>query len=558
MYNLAMKTQNGTLHLEIQTSRKSPVGLLRTSLYKDGKTVHTQHGRITGCNLNQLQLLQAAFRENVIPADAPEALQILHSKEYGGSFALLQMIKKTGLDKAISSRSEPWVAAVLAMIVGRILYAGSKLSLCHQQENSSLWEVCGIKGKIDVERHCYFPLDELLSRQKNIQKKLARKHLGENQLVLYDITSSYLEGEYAQSELVEFGYNRDGKKGHEQIVIGLLCNKEGCPVGVEVFRGNTKDSTTVIDKINEIKEIYGIQKIIFVGDRGMVTKHNLEALQEREDLSPDLFTITALTRAEINHLIDDKTIQPELFDEFNIVEVTDPVDSQKRYCLCRNPVRAQKDSATRETLIKKTTDKLEEITNYKQSTTPEILGARIGKVLTQYHTGKYINWSIEADKAAEKSCDHKVIWALNNEAIEKDRKLEGCYIITTNVKPEDMTIAQVVESYKRLMSVEKAFRNLKTVQLEVRPIYHKKDERIRAHVFLCMLAYYVQWHCQQLYIPLMNEGKGKNRRWTFRHIIETLKQITRNKVKIGGVELFKISHPTADQGRILDLMGIKI
>lgn len=555
---MAMKTRDGNLHLEIQTSRKTPVGLLRTSLYSNGKTTHTQHGRITGCTLNQLKLLQEAFRENVIPADAPEALQILHSKEYGASFALLEMIKKTGLDKVLSSRSEPWVDSVLAMIIGRILYAGSKLYLCHQQENTSLWEVCGIKGKVDVERHCYFPLDKLLARQKSIQKKLAKKHLADGQLVLYDITSSYLEGEYAQSQLVEFGYNRDGKKGHEQIVIGLICNKEGCPVGVEVFRGNTKDSTTVVDKIQEIKEIYGIQKVIFVGDRGMVTKHNLATLQEREDLSPNLFTITALTRAEIHQLLEDNTIQPELFDEFNIVEVTDPTDSKKRYCLCRNPVRAQKDRATRETLIQKTKDKLEEVTNYKQATTPEILEARIGKVLNQYHTGKYINWSVEVDKDTEKSHNHKVIWSLNEAAIKRDKRLEGCYIITANVKPEDMTAAQIVESYKKLMSVEKAFRNLKTVQLEVRPIYHKKDERIRAHVFLCMLAYYVQWHCQQLFVPLMNEGKGKHRRWTFRNIIETLKQLTRNKVKIGGAELFKISHPTADQRRIMDLMGVTL
>lgn len=559
-----MIKRGGNLHLEIQTSSKNPVGLLRTSFYKDGKTKHTQHGRITGCTLAQLKLLQHAFRENVIPANSPEAFQILQSKEYGASLALLEIIKMTGLDKVIYSKPQPWVNSVLAMVIGRIIYAGSKLSLCHLQENTSLWELCGIPGKIDVEKHCYLPLDKLLSRQKMIQKKLAKKHLKDGQLVLYDITSSYLEGEYAQSALVEFGYNRDGKKGHEQIVIGLLCNKEGCPVGVEVFRGSTKDSTTVVGKINEIRKVYGIQKIIFVGDRGMVTKHNLEILSESEkkDLSKNLLTITALTRADINHLLENNVIQPELFDEHSIVEVTDPTDPQKRYCLCRNSVRAEKDLATRKAILQKTKEKIEAIAAYKNSTTVEILGARIGKVLTQYNTGKYITWNVgpdqEGEKSAVKSRKHKVVWAFNKSVLEREQKLMGCYIITSNVKTEDITALQIVASYKKLIAVEKAFRNLKTVQLEVRPIYHKRDDRIRGHVFLCMLAYYIQWHCQQYLSPLMNEGRGKNRRWTFSNIIETLKQITRNKVTIGGAELFKISQPTPDQHKIMKLMGVSI
>lgn len=190
---MAMITRGGNLHLEIQSSRKNPVGLLRTSFYEKGKTKHTQHGRITGCTLAQLKILQQAFRENVVPVDSPQAFQIIQSKEYGASFSILEVIKKTGLDKVIYSRPEPWVNSILAMIIGRIIYAGSKLSLCHQLDNTSLWELCGIQGSIDVDKHCYQPLDRLLERQKLIQKKLAQKHLIGNQLVLYDITSSYLE-----------------------------------------------------------------------------------------------------------------------------------------------------------------------------------------------------------------------------------------------------------------------------------------------------------------------------------------------------------------------------
>ena len=547
-----MITRDGNLHLEIQSSRKNPVGLLRTSFYENGKTKHTQHGRITGCTLAQLKLLQKAFREKVVPVDSPQAFQIIQSKEYGASFSILEVIKKTGLDKIIYSRSEPWVNSILAMIVGRVVYAGSKLSLVHQADNTSLWELCGIQGAVNVEKHCYVPMDKLLKRQNLIQKKLAKKHLIGNQLVLYDITSSYLEGEYNESELVKFGYNRDGKKGHEQIVIGLICNGEGWPVGVEVFQGNTKDSTTVINKIKEIKNFYGIEKLVFVGDRGMVTKHNLEALKEEKTLS----TITALTRMEINDLLERNVIQPELFDDRNICEVTDLENSKIRYCLCRNPVRAQKDRETREALIEKTKEHLKKIANYKNATTPAILGARIGKFLSKYRTAKYISWEVKADETAEKSRQHQVLWELNESIIERDQRLEGCYIITSNVKIEDMTAIEVVKSYKKLMSVEKAFRNLKTVQLEVRPIYHKRDDRIRAHVFLCMLAYYIQWHMQQALLPLTNEGTGKNRRWTFTNIIETLKQITRNKVKIEDVELFKVSQPTPEQQRIMDLINV--
>jgi len=549
---MAMITKSGNLHLEIQTTRKNPVGILRTSFYDNGKNKHTQHGRITGCTLTQLKLLQHAFRQNVIPADSPQAFQIIQSKEYGASFAVHAIIKKTGLDKVVFSKPEPWVNAVLAMVAGRIIYAGSKLSLCHQQDNSSLWEIAGIQGAVDVDQHCYLPLDRLLERQQAIQKKLAKKHLRDGCLVLYDITSSYLEGEYNESELVKFGYNRDGKKGHEQIVIGLICSKKGCPVGVEVFPGNTKDSSTVQDKIREIREFYGIQKIVFVGDRGMCTQHTLKELEGKENFH----SITALTRADIQQLLDRNVIQFELFDDMNICEVTDPDNPQKRYCLCCNKLRAEKDRKTREALLEKTQTKLQEIAAYKQSTAVEVLGTRIGKVLAQYKTGKYVTWKIKADKEADKSRSHKVIWELNRDAIEHDQKLEGCYIITSTVKSEDMIAHDVVQSYKKLIGVEKAFRNLKTVQLEIRPIYHKKDDRIRAHVFLCMLAYYVQWHMQQALMPLMQEGKGKNRRWTFVNIIETLKQITRNKVTVEGVELFKISQPTQHQRKILRLMKI--
>jgi len=322
------------IHLEIQTSRKSPVGILRSSYYENGKVLHRQYGRIKHKTVEELKLIRLALQGQVVEKTSVETFKILNAKEYGASSSVLAMIKDIGLDKDIYSKSsEDWVKNVMAMIAGRVVYQGSKLSLVNQYENSSLWEQVGKSGRPNVIKDCYKALDELLSRQDLIQKKLAKKHLSDGHLVLYDITSSYFEGEYKDSELVKYGYNRDGKKGHEQIVIGLLCSKEGCPVGIEIYPGNTKDESTVIDKVKELKEKYGLKKIIFVGDRGMVTKSNIEKLKDEKDLR----TISALTRHEIIDLLKNKTIELDLFDDRNIHEVVDLDNPNKRYCLCRNP-----------------------------------------------------------------------------------------------------------------------------------------------------------------------------------------------------------------------------
>ncbi len=550
-----MHTAHGNLHLEIQTSRKSPVGILRTSFRENGKMKHTQHGRITGCTLQQLKLLQRAFREQVIPRDDPEAFKILHSREYGASYSILALAKQLGLPQALYSRREPWVNSLLAMIVGRLVYAGSKLSLCHHAPNTCLWELCGIEGLPDVQSHCYAPMDKLLQRQGAIQKKLAQRHLNGGHVVLYDITSVYFEGEYNASELVKFGYNRDGKKGHEQVVVGLMCNAQGCPVGVEVYAGNTKDETTVIDKVHEIKRDYGIEKVIFVGDRGMITQSNIEALKDEADLQ----TIGALTHPEMRSLLEEKVIELDLFDEHKVHEVTDPSNPSRRYCLCRNPITAQRESKTRQRLLELTATALQEIAAYQRKTTVEQLGARVGKVLAKYKMGKFIHWSIEPDPANPTSRAHRLVWSIDTDKVAQEKSLDGCYIISTDVDKAQMTTVDVVNAYKSLTFVERAFRNLKTVQLEIRPVYHKHDDRIRSHVFLCMLAYYLQWHMEQRLAPLFkSDGAGEHRRWTFRGVIDCLAQITRNRVSVNGTEFYQNSTPTPEQEQILRLLEVRM
>ena len=449
------------------------------------------------------------------------------------------------MPQMIYSRNEPWVNDGLAMIIGRLLYAGSKLALSHQWKNTALWELCGVPGPIDVEDHCYDAMDRLLDRQKAIQKALAARHLRNGRLVLYDITSSYFEGAYEESDIVLFGYNRDGKRGHEQICLGLLCNEEGCPVGVEVFPGNTQDATTVVEKIRELQTEYGLKKVLFVGDRGMVTQTNVQALETVEDLH----LISALTHKQIVSLLEREVIKAELFDDQKVVEVIDPDNPQRRYELCRNPESAKREGMTRRRLLDLTREGLGKIANSPRKSSDEKIGARVGRVLQQYKMGKFIVWDVQQGKLQ---------WRLDEAKITQEKLLDGCYIISSDVPAEQMDHQQVVASYKSLSLVEVAFRNLKTVSLEMRPVFHKKDDRIRSHVFVCMLAYYLQWHVQQRLKPLFaHDGKGKDRQWTFSNVMERLKALRRQRVKLGGIEFDQVAEAQEDQREIIDLLKRK-
>ena len=247
----------------------------------------------------------------------------------------------------------------------------------------------------------------------------------------------------------------------------------------------------------------------------------------------------------------------DLFDERNIHEVTDPADPSRRYCLCRNPATAKRETATRQRLLDLTATALDAIGAYKRKTTVEKLGARIGKVLAKYKMGKFIQWSIDADKTNPTSAKHRLLWSIDTDKVAQEKRFDGCYIISTDVDKTQMNTVEVVTAYKSLTFVERAFRNLKTVQLEIRPVYHKNDDRIRSHVFLCMLAYYLQWHMEQRLAPLFKEnGEGENRRWTFRGVIDCLAQITRNRVTVNGAEFYQNSTPTEEQEQILDLLEV--
>jgi len=537
------------IHLEIQRHRQNHYGLLRTTYWdkEEKKIKHTSHGRLTGLNYEKLKLIQAVLKGEAQLSTPDDVPQVCNSKEYGAVYSILQLAKELELDKAIYSKpNEQWVKDCMAMIVGRLVYAGSKLALSNRYKDTALWELCGVDGAIDVDEHCYASMDHLLERQKAIQKNLAKKHFASNTLVLYDITSSYFEGEYDESNIVKFGYNRDHKRGYEQMVIGLICTSEGCPIGIEVFPGNTKDETTVVDKINKLKQDYKIEELVFVGDRGMVTKANLDKVNNTKGLN----TISALTHPQIKELLSRKVVQTDMFDEKNIIEVVDPDNTKIRYCLCRNPESAKRETKTRNSLIAKTTETLNEIASSKRKTTIEKISARVGKLLGKTKMGKFITWEV---------VDKKLQWSLNVDLVDTEQLIDGCYIITSDVPREKMQSQEIVASYKKLTLVEKAFRNLKTVQLEVRPVYHKTDDRIRCHVFICMLAYYLQWHMTQRLQPLFaNNGKYQKRFWTFENVIERLKSIRMEEISVAGATCKIVVTPDDDQVKILDLLKIKL
>ena len=536
------------MHLEIQKYGQTYSGLIRTTFREGGKIKHTTHGRIKDKSYEELKLLQAAFRGDAIIKSSPGAYKITESKEYGASYAALQLAKELQLDKAIYSKpTEQWVKDCLAMIVGRLIYSGSKLSLSHRYNDTALWELCGVQGEVDVDKHCYEPMDRLLQRQGAIQKTLAKRHLRNGTLVLYDITSSYFEGQYEDSEIVMFGYNRDGKRGHEQMVIGLLCSPDGCPVAVEVFPGNTQDAATVVGKIAELQKTYGIQEIIFVGDRGMVTRANYEKVKDIEGLR----TISALTHRQIVELLRRKVIQVDMFDEKHIMEVIDPANTGQRYCLCRNPMSAERETRTRKALLGVTRrTALEKIAQSKRKGTPEAIGKRVGKAFAKTKMEKFVQWEVK---------EGRLLWSFKEDKVYAEELLDGCYIINTDVPAELMDKQEIVASYKKLALVEQAFRNLKSVQLEIRPVYHKTDDRIRCHVFLCMLAYYIQWHMNQRLKPLFQaDGKNKHRRWTFENVIERLKSVRREIMSTEDAKWKVVSTPDDEQQKILDLLKVKL
>ena len=468
--------------------------------------------------------------------------------EYGASYVFKTLAKQIGLEQIISSTKSEWRENVMTMVIGRILFQGSKLSLVNQYMDTSLWELAGHKRGVrpNVEEHCYKPMDKLLERKTRIEHKLAKKHLTDGCVILYDITNIWFEGEYEYSQKVVYGKPKGGKVGYKQIALGLLTNKEGCPVGVEIFKGNVSDQKTVLDQVKRLSNKYGIKEAIFTGDRGMLTAKRIEEISET-----DFKIITALTHLEMKKLLEKEDIQKDLFDEKHITEVIDS-DDGTRYALCKNEKEMRKERKTRDSMIERVKVQLQKKASVKQKRKPNKVSASVGRIFEKYKIEKFFNWDV--DDAGRFS------WSLKQEKIEVEKELDGCYVIKTTASNDVISKDEFVLGYRSLQKVEQGFKNMKTVLLELRPVYHKNDDRIEAHIFIVMLAYYLQWHATKRLKPLFDaDGEGKDRRWTIETVVNRLKSIQKVDNLINGIVVkSNISEPDEEQAEILKLLNVKL
>ena len=487
-----MAKRSGAVHVATTRRRYKDrvyeTHLLRRTFRDGGKVRHETVGNLSHLPAPVIELIRLALQgETFVSVEA--SFDCVRSLPHGHVAAVLGTLRRLGLDKVIASRPSPERALVVAMIVARILDAGSKLATGRVVNMETATTTLGQElslGPVD-EDALYAAMDWLLPRQAKIEEELARRHR-DHTLILYDVTSSYFEGR--QCPLARRGHNRDGKKGKLQIVIGLLCNKDGCPVAVEVFDGDTADPTTVASQVEKIHHRFGLSRVVLVGDRGMITQARI-----REDLEPvaGLSWITALRAPAIKALAQQGLVTPSLFDERNLAEITSPEFPGERLIVCFNPLLAIERSRKRQELLAATEVQLDKIVAAvrrasKPLRTSAMIGQRVGKVLNAHKVGKHFDLDIT---------DTRFTYCRNEDRINQEAMLDGIYIVRTNVSAGELDAEQTVAAYKSLSAVERAFRTMKTVNLKIRPIHHRLEKRVRAHVLLCMLSYYVEWHMRQ-------------------------------------------------------------
>jgi len=460
--------------------------LLRHTFREDGKVKHLTLGNLSDLPEDLVHVIRKRLAGEPLPAENDD-FPIVRSLPHGHVAAALGTLKKIGLDRLISSKPCREARLVLAMIVLRIIAPGSKLAnLTGLQPETAEHSLADELQLQNIETpELYEAMDWLLQRQTRIEKKLAKKHLEDGTLVLYDVSSSYYTGR--QSELIKMGYSRDGKPGEPQIVYGLLCAPDGCPVAIEVFSGNTADPTTFTAQVNTIRRRFGITRVVLVGDRGMITTKRIkEDLRDVEGLD----WITALRNDSIKKLVKQNTIQLSLFDEHDLAEVTSSDYPKERLIVCRNPLLADERARKRKALLAAAEKKLDAVVKAVSRKKQPLrgkdeIGLRVGRDLKSTKMKKHFKLTIENDSFSYERLD---------EQIAEEAALDGLYVVRTSLSQETLSAERTVATYKSLSQVEWAFRSMKSVDLKVRPIYHWKDDRIRSHVFLCFLAYYVEWH----------------------------------------------------------------
>jgi transposase len=493
------------MHVDRIPNRTSPPAYLLRETYREGSKVRKRTlANITHWPPAKIEALRRLLRDELLGGDQAAGLSLLRSLPHGHVAAALGMLRKVGLDRVLSQGGRQPARAValgIAMMVARIIDPVSKLATARVLDgataNCSLGAVLGL-GAVD-EQELYGALDWLLGQQERIEKALARRHLTNGTLVLYDVTSTYFEGR--SCPLARFGHNRDGKSGKLQIVFGLLCTTEGCPVAVEVFEGNVGDPSTLASQIAKLKERFGLERVVLVGDRGMITQARLEKTLEPAGLD----WITALRAPAIRSLVEAGALQLSLFDERDLAEITAPDYPGERLVACRNPMLADERARKRGELLDATEKKLTHIqTRVRRAKRPlrgkDKIALAVGAVINRYKMAKHFAVTI---------ADSDVTFERKTAQIAAEAALDGIYVLRTSLKPETLDAPSTVKTYKQLAQVERAFRSLKTVDIEVRPIHHRRPHRVRAHVFLCTLAYYLEWHMRQALKPILFDDHDK-------------------------------------------------
>ena len=566
-------------------NRSSPPAiLLRESYRENGKVKNRTLTNLSHWPQAQIDALRAVLRGATDLAVLEESFEISRSRPHGHVAAVLGTLRRLKLDSVIGSKRSRERDLCVAMIVARILSPRSKLALARelnpQTLDSTLGELLGVEAADEDE--LYEAMDWLLPRQDRIEQALAKRHLSEGTLVLYDVSSTYFEGR--RCPLARLGYSRDGKKGKLQIVFGVLTDLSGCPVAVEVFEGNTADPKTLPPQIQKIRERFGLKQVVLVGDRGMITSARIE-----EDLksASGIEWITSLRGPAIRKLLEGGLLQLSLFDEKDLAEIAAPDFPGERLIVCRNPLLAEERRRKREDLLLATEKELKKIAQATARAKNRLkgkdkIGLRVGRVLGRFKMGKHFRLTITADGFG---------YERDQARIDAEAALDGIYVIRTSVSSDGLGPEDAVRSYKRLAGIERAFRSLKTVDLKVRPINHRLADRVRAHVLLCMLAYYVEWHMRGALAQILfdDDDKATAERLrrsvvapaqrspralkkihtkrtddgspvhSFQTLLNDLATIVKNRVqpKHIAVESFeKITTPTPLQQRALDLLGV--
>ena len=481
------------MHIHIVPNRKAaPTVLLRESYRQGRKVCKRTLANLSALSPLQIQAIRASLRGEVLQPVA-QTFEICSSRPHGHVQAVSLAIQRLGLPALLASKPCRERELVLAMVASRIVSPATKLATTRLWHTSTLAADFGV---LDAsEDDLYGAMDWLLAGQDRIQKKLASRHLKDDGLVLYDLSSSYFEG--VCCPLAKRGYSRDGKPGTLQVNYGLLTDARGCPVAVSVFDGNTSDSTTFMPQVKRLREAFGIQRMVMVGDRGMISQKAIDEISQATSEDGGVDWITALRSASIRTLVEQKHLQLGLFDERNLLEISSPDFPGERLVACRNPQLAKLRAHTRDELLLATEQNLQKIklrVDAARLAGQDKIGVAVGRVVNQYKVAKHFELTI---------AENSLTFTRKAESIALEAALDGLYIIRTSVKAERMDGATCVRSYKSLAQVERAFRSLKTMDLKVRPIHHHLEGRVRSHIFLCMLAYYVEWHMRQAWRGLM-------------------------------------------------------